>query len=253
MGILYPKELIKRLTLLEEIEAGYKGVEVANAIFFAKWGDRPKYKNVFFYEPSTELIDLLELYGLGYHNENKIIQRGDVRYKETIFERNEISWTHFISVFAAQYTHDKIVKKNYLDYIIEPSLRILGVNIQKMMGELNPSLKRAYLVSFGGDVLQDVLFKTESTWDYRGDILGLSVLGNHLDLSGKLSQFIIEGYEKRHLVEDEAFRDHALYIQAKKESSSKRLNLFLRIMNSTIYDHIISGKKLNRLPIITHY
>ncbi len=223
---------------------------MANAISYLKWGDRPKYRNVFFHKPSIKLTQLLESCGLKYSNENKTIQRNDVRYRETLFEKNEISWTHFIAVFAAQYTHNKIAGKNHINSIIIPLLRILGVSIPKMMGDLDSSLERAYLFSLGGDILQDRLFNIESPWDYRGDILGLSVLKDHTDLSGKLSQFISEGYEKRYLVENEKFRNHNLYIEGKEYSNSERLKLFLGFINTKFYDSFLSGKKLKRSPLI---
>jgi hypothetical protein len=246
MSIKYPRKLIQNLHELERSNPNYSGFEVANAISFSKWGGRPRYENIFFYEPSSKLLNLLENHNLLFKGENKGISRGNTKYKETIFEKENISWTHFISTFSSYYAQNKIPDKNYLNFLVKPGLKILGVNINKMMEKLDSSFERAYLFSLGGDVLQDIVFNTESPWDYRGDILGLDVLQNHLNFSGKLSEFIGEAYEKKELVENENFRKHPLYLQAKKYSQTKRFKLFQKINIMKLYDLVVSGTRLKR-------
>jgi hypothetical protein len=246
MNIGHPHNLIKRLILFEKDNPQFSGFEVANAISFSKWGNRPKYKNVFFYKPSSKLLKSLENQELLFGGENVGISRENSKYEETIFERKNISWTHFIATFNSYYTQKKIQTKNYLDFLVEPGLKILGIDLDKMMGDLDPSFRNAYLFSLGGDILQDRVFNTESPWDYRGDILGLEVLSNHKDFSGKLSEFIEKGYGKKHLVEGEAFRKHPMYLSGKKNSESRRFKLFQKMNIMALYDLVVSGKRLKR-------
>lgn len=48
MTISYPTTLIEKLRNLEKEAPHYSGAEIANAISYSHWGDRPKYINIFF-------------------------------------------------------------------------------------------------------------------------------------------------------------------------------------------------------------
>ncbi len=248
MSIEYPAVLVGRLREMEKSSDGHQSAfEIANAISFSHWGNRTAYRDVFFYEPSKKTSENIRTYNLDHPHNNDGLERNDDRFRENLYEQHDISWSHFISSFSAYHTSKKLTKKNYLDYIIEPGLKILGVKVEKMMGDLDPSLKRAFLYTLGGDVLQDQIFGFESSWDYRGDILGLEVLQKNTDGSGRLSDFIDEAYEQRYSVEGEKFRTHPIYLDAKENSETKRISLLKRLNNIKLYDFIVSGVKVERL------
>ena len=104
MTISYPTTLIEKLRNLEKEAPHYSGAEIANAISYSHWGDRPKYINIFFYKPDETLRGLIEKHNLKSPRENDGLEPTDSRFHENIYDTREIIWLHFISSFSAYLT-----------------------------------------------------------------------------------------------------------------------------------------------------
>ena len=247
MSIAYPKELIDKLRELEKSVPNHFGDEIANAMVYDKWNHRPSFRGVFFQEPDFKLIELLNYTDLRYPTFNRGLEPDDAGFQETVFDSREVSWSRIMSVYGSHWTAQSSKITTYLDYVIQPLLKIMHIDIRKMMGEINTDLTRTYLFTLGGEIIQDNLFDYESPWDYRGDILGLQTWQLYKDFSMPMSSVIEEAYNLRNKVDEENFRKHPYYTSAVENCKPKGVELIrkLKILKN-FYDLIISGVKLER-------